>query len=65
MSRYYHICCANLGRAVDIRTLDNRVYTGTITRVTRSHVYMTPIGRPVVENKEKCMEKRLYRITVK
>jgi hypothetical protein len=53
MSRYYHICHANIGRAVDIRTLDNRIYTGTITRVTRSHVYMTSVGRPVGENQEK------------
>jgi hypothetical protein len=42
--RYYHICSSNIGLVATIRTYDGRVCSGRISRVTDSHVYLTPVG---------------------
>lgn len=43
MSRYYHVCCENVGRPICIRTVDGVEYRGIIQRVTQTHVYLEPI----------------------
>jgi hypothetical protein len=47
MSRYYHTCCANIGKAATIRTTYGKAYTGKIVRVTREHVYISSLGTAV------------------
>lgn len=44
MSRYYKVCCENIGRPVCVRTVDGKEYRGYIRRVTQTHVYLEPIG---------------------
>lgn len=44
MSRYYHICSRNIGRAVEVRTVDGRIHRGVISRVTPTHLYYRPLG---------------------
>jgi hypothetical protein len=52
--RYYHICSSNIGRVATIRTYDGGVYSGRISRVTDSHVYLAPVGGGISgkDNKE-------------
>ncbi|WP_067839522.1 hypothetical protein [Amphibacillus sediminis] len=40
---HYQYCCQNIGRPVLIRTVDGREHRGVISRVTNSHVYLTPL----------------------
>lgn len=47
MSQYYHICSRNIGRPVEVRTVDGRVHRGVISRVTPTHLYTRPFGTPV------------------
>lgn len=47
MSRYYRICCANVGKIARIRTRDGRDFTGRIVRVTPRHVHLVPMGRRI------------------
>ncbi|MFD1735488.1 hypothetical protein ACFSCX_02825 [Bacillus salitolerans] len=42
----YGLCCRYQGKVVRINDRNGRVHVGRITRVTRSHVYITPAGRP-------------------
>ncbi|WP_025025536.1 hypothetical protein [Caldalkalibacillus mannanilyticus] len=45
--RYYQTCCQHVGKQVAIRTMDGRFYRGTISRVTKEHVYLEAAGRGV------------------
>lgn len=47
MSRYYDLCTRNVGRPVVVRTVDGREYRGRIARVTQTHLFIGPFGRPV------------------
>lgn len=49
--RYYHLCRANIGRPVRIRTHDGRWHMGTIGRVSPSGVYLAPFGRQISDEK--------------
>ncbi|OMP66353.1 hypothetical protein [Domibacillus epiphyticus] len=40
----YSICRKHYGKTVRITCLDGRVHSGRITRVTREHVWIRPIG---------------------
>jgi hypothetical protein len=42
--KYYHICSSNIGRVATFRTYEGGVYSGRISRVTDSHVYLAPVG---------------------
>ncbi|MBM7540974.1 hypothetical protein [Amphibacillus cookii] len=44
MSAYYQTCYENMGKPVCIRTRDGKEYRGVIRQVTRSHVYLEPLG---------------------
>ncbi|MDQ0337232.1 hypothetical protein J2S00_000002 [Caldalkalibacillus uzonensis] len=44
MSRYYALCRANIGRVARIGTRDGRIFDGRISRVTPTHVYLTPVA---------------------
>lgn len=41
---YYEMCRGGVGRPVRITTRDGRDHTGMIHRVTRSRVYLQPMG---------------------
>ncbi|GAE34295.1 hypothetical protein [Halalkalibacter akibai] len=41
---YYDLCCRYRGKVVTISCLDGKRYTGTITHVTDTHVYLQPTG---------------------
>ncbi|HHY71813.1 MAG TPA: hypothetical protein GX497_00995 [Bacillus bacterium] len=43
-AHYYHLCCKNIGRPVEIRTRDGRVHRGMITHVDNRNVYVRPFG---------------------
>ncbi|MDQ0338946.1 hypothetical protein J2S00_001732 [Caldalkalibacillus uzonensis] len=47
MSYYYHLCRRNIGRGAIIRTRDGREFRGIISRVTPTHVLLTPMSRRV------------------
>lgn len=51
--RYYHMCSSNIGRVATIRTYDGKEYCGRISRVTGTHVYLTPVGRGISDKDEK------------
>lgn len=40
----YNLCCKHHGKVVRITRRDGKVHVGTITRVTRSHVWLRPVG---------------------
>jgi hypothetical protein len=40
----YSLCRKHYGKAVRITCHDGKVYTGKITRVTREHVWIRPVG---------------------
>lgn len=50
MHRHYYTCRSNIGKKCTIRTVDGRIYTGAVTRVTREHVYLSEIGRGISGN---------------
>ncbi|WP_062352918.1 hypothetical protein [Bacillus kwashiorkori] len=39
----YYRCVNYLARPVRVRTRDGQIYTGTITRVTNTHVFLRPM----------------------
>lgn len=41
---YYNLCCQHRGKLVTIRDRAGKIHRGRITRVTRSHVYLSPSG---------------------
>ncbi|ARK30684.1 hypothetical protein [Halalkalibacter krulwichiae] len=41
---YYDLCCRYHGKVVTITCLDGRRYSGKITHVTDTHVYLQPTG---------------------
>ncbi|MFC0559750.1 hypothetical protein [Halalkalibacter alkalisediminis] len=41
---YYDLCCRYRGKVVTITCLDRKTYSGTITHVTDTHVYLQPTG---------------------
>jgi hypothetical protein len=44
---HYHALCQNhKGKAVEIRTRDGKTHRGIIQRVSRSKVYLQPLGHP-------------------
>lgn len=45
--QYYHICRSNIGKAVEIRMIDGRICRGIISRVSNSHVYLSPLARSI------------------
>jgi|GEM_PF-5074139 len=45
--RIYQTCCSCIGKNVAINTVNGRVYQGRISRVTKEHVYLESIARPV------------------
>jgi hypothetical protein len=51
--QHYHYCCNNIGRVVTIRSHSGRVYTGRISRVTHTDVYLAPLGRGISERDKK------------
>ncbi|OLN22137.1 hypothetical protein BTO30_11220 [Domibacillus antri] len=40
----YNLCCKHHGRVVRITCHDGKVHVGKITRVTREHVWLRPVG---------------------
>lgn len=48
--RYYHVCCSNIGRAVEIRMKDGRICRGIISHVTNTQVFLRPLGRSISGN---------------
>lgn len=42
---YYELCCRHHGRVVRINDRHGNTHTGRITRVTRSKVYIDPVGQ--------------------
>jgi hypothetical protein len=51
--QHYNYCCSNIGRVVNIRSHNGRVYTGRISRVTHSDVYLAPLGGGIAGNNKK------------
>ncbi|WP_050179970.1 hypothetical protein [Domibacillus robiginosus] len=43
-TNYYRLCSQHMGKKARITCHDGKVHTGTITRVTRSHVWIRPSG---------------------
>lgn len=43
MSRYYKMCCDNIGKPVCIKTIDGQEHRGIIRQVTPTHVYLDPL----------------------
>ncbi|WP_227938086.1 hypothetical protein [Alkalihalobacillus deserti] len=41
---YYDLCCLYRGKVVTITCVDGKTYSGTITNVTKTHVYLQPTG---------------------
>lgn len=47
VSHYYAVCTQNIGKAVEIRDIHGKVYTGVIERVDHQTVYLRTIdGAP-------------------
>ncbi|MDQ8091561.1 hypothetical protein [Bacillus amyloliquefaciens] len=44
MQNYYHICRQHHGKVARITERNGRVHVGRIVRVTRSKVYISPVG---------------------
>lgn len=47
MSRFYHICCAHMGRTVNLLTVDGRRYLGRIVNVNSTHVHLMPVAQRI------------------
>ncbi|KHF40389.1 hypothetical protein [Halalkalibacter okhensis] len=41
---YYDLCCRYIGRDVTITCKDGKKFSGKITHVTNTHVYLQPTG---------------------
>jgi hypothetical protein len=45
-NKYYKVCQSNVGRRVMVRTAKGK-HQGIISRVTRSHLFIRPIGKEI------------------
>lgn len=50
--QHYLFCKQHIGKVCSFRTHDGAVYSGRITRVTHSDVYLEPLGRGVSTDKD-------------